>query len=129
LDDVRVHYNSSKPAALQALAYTQGADIHVGPGQEQHLPHEAWHAVQQKRGRVQPTVRLKETPINDDAALENEADEMCRKALNFKSTADEGVAGGGRGRGDAATATSSAASQRVVQRSIGLELEFPIPID
>ncbi len=32
MDDVKVHYNSSKPAPLQALAYTQGTDIHVGPG-------------------------------------------------------------------------------------------------
>jgi hypothetical protein len=48
MDDVRVHYNSPRPAQLRALAYTQGADIHVGPGQENHLPHEAWHVVQQK---------------------------------------------------------------------------------
>ena len=41
MGDVRVHYNSAKPAQLQALAYTQGTDIHVGPGQERHLPHEA----------------------------------------------------------------------------------------
>jgi hypothetical protein len=32
---------------LSALAYTQGSDIHVGPGQETALPHEAWHVVQQ----------------------------------------------------------------------------------
>lgn len=31
MDDVRVHYNSSKPATVQALAYTQGTDIHVAP--------------------------------------------------------------------------------------------------
>src|SRR5690349_9132720 len=43
LNDVQVHYNSDKPAQLQAHAYAQGADIFVGPGQEQHLPHEAWH--------------------------------------------------------------------------------------
>jgi hypothetical protein len=36
MDDVRVHYNSSKPAQLQALAFTQGTDIHVAPGQEKH---------------------------------------------------------------------------------------------
>src|SRR5262249_40161102 len=36
MDDVRVHYNSPKPAAVQAHAYTQGADIHVAPGQEKH---------------------------------------------------------------------------------------------
>ena len=38
--------NSGNPM-LSALAYTQGSDIHVGPGQEAALPHEAWHAVPQ----------------------------------------------------------------------------------
>lgn len=74
MDDVRVHYNSSRPAKLQALAYTQGAEIHVAPGQERHLPHEAWHVVQQKQGRVKPTSRVENTPINTDRDLEAEAD-------------------------------------------------------
>ena len=59
LDDVKVHYNSAKPAQLDALAYTQGRDIHVAPGQERHLPHEAWHAVQQAQGRVKPRLQMK----------------------------------------------------------------------
>src|SRR5262245_52209654 len=41
LDDVRVHYNSDKPARYQAYAYAQGTDIHLAPGQERCLPHEA----------------------------------------------------------------------------------------
>lgn len=82
LDDVKVHYNSPQPAALQAHAYAQGTDIHVAPGQEKHLPHEAWHVVQQKQGRVQPTRQLKGTTnINDDAGLEKEADVMGAKSL------------------------------------------------
>jgi hypothetical protein len=81
MDDVKVHYNSAKPAAVQALAYTQGTDIHVGPGQEQHLPHEAWHVVQQKQGRVKPTLQLKGVAINDDAALEGEADQQGANSL------------------------------------------------
>lgn len=82
MNDVQVHYNSPKPAQLEALAYTQGADIHVAPGQERHLPHEAWHVVQQKQGRVQPTQQMKEgVPINDDGGLEHEADVMGAKAL------------------------------------------------
>jgi hypothetical protein len=80
MDDVQVHYNSSEPAQLQALAYTQGTDIHVGPGQEKHLPHEAWHVVQQKQGRVQPTFQMKGVGVNDDAGLEREADDMGEKA-------------------------------------------------
>jgi len=41
MDHVRVHYNSDKPAQLQAHAYAQGSEIHLGSGQERHLPHEA----------------------------------------------------------------------------------------
>ncbi|MBW2690258.1 MAG: DUF4157 domain-containing protein [Deltaproteobacteria bacterium] len=81
---VRVHHNSSKPAQLDALAYTQGQDIHVGPGQEKHLPHEGWHAVQQMLGRVKPTMQAKGVSINDDVGLEREADVMGTKALQVK---------------------------------------------
>jgi Domain of unknown function (DUF4157) len=82
MDDVKVHYNSSKPAQLQAHAYAQGTDIHLAPGQEKHLPHEAWHVVQQKEGRVKPTKQLKsKVNINDDISLEKEADVMGAKAM------------------------------------------------
>jgi len=79
LDDVRVHYNSPKPAQLQALAYTQGTEIHVASGQEEHLSHEAWHVVQQMQGRVKPTMQMKVVQINDDEELEREADVMGRR--------------------------------------------------
>lgn len=83
LDDVKVHYNSEKPAQLNALAYAQGTAIHVAPGQEKHLPHEAWHIVQQKEGRVRPTMQMKQgVPVNDNKALEHEADVMGAKALS-----------------------------------------------
>ena len=81
MDDVRVHYNSNKPATVQALAYTQGTDIHVAPGQEKCLPHEAWHVAQQMAGRVSPTTNINGMPVNDNAALEHEADVMGEKAL------------------------------------------------
>jgi len=89
MDDVRVHYNSSKPATVQALAYTQGTDIHVAPGQEKHLPHEAWHVVQQKAGRVSPTTNINGMPVNDNAALEHEADVMGEKAVKQRKEPDE----------------------------------------
>lgn len=76
MDDVRVHYNSDKPTRLNAFAYTQGTDIHIAPGQEKHLPHEAWHIVQQKQGRVQSTMRLGGVNVNDNEELEKEADAM-----------------------------------------------------
>lgn len=84
LDDVRVHYNSSKPATVQALAYTQGTDIHVAPGQEKHLPHEAWHVAQQMAGRVSPTTNINGMPVNDNASLEHEANVMGEKAVQCK---------------------------------------------
>lgn len=85
LSNVKVHYNSDQPAKLQAHAYAQGKDIHVGPGQEKHLPHEGWHIIQQRQGRVQPTKQLKSTAINDDAGLEKEADVMGNKAYDLGS--------------------------------------------
>ncbi|HLO96222.1 MAG TPA: DUF4157 domain-containing protein, partial [Burkholderiaceae bacterium] len=84
MSGVRVHRNSSKPATLQAHAFAQGQDIFLGPGQERHLPHEAWHVVQQAQGRVQATMQMKEgTPVNDDAGLEREADVMGARALGM----------------------------------------------
>ena len=85
LDNVNVHYNSSQPAQLNALAYAQGNNIHVASGQEQHLPHEVWHVVQQAQGRVQPTMQMQDVPINDDEDLENEADVMGMQAKQLSS--------------------------------------------
>jgi hypothetical protein len=85
LDDVKVHYHSPAPASLRALAYTQGTDIYVKAQEEKHLPHEAWHVVQQKQGRVRPTLQAKGLPVNDDKKLESEADVMGQKAKQFGS--------------------------------------------
>ena len=73
-DDVRVHYNSDKPAQLQALAYTQGTQVYVGPGQERYLKHELGHVVQQKMGIVNRTTFICGLPVNDDPFLERDAD-------------------------------------------------------
>jgi hypothetical protein len=88
MDDVRVHRNSPEPARLGALAYAQGSDIHLGPGQERHLPHEAWHVVQQKQGRVQATAQMKGLAINCDTGLEAEAD---RQGSRLSTTAAPGA--------------------------------------
>lgn len=84
LDDVKVHYNSAKPAQLNAHAYAQGNQIHLGGGQEKHLAHEAWHVVQQKQGRVKPTINVNGAQVNDNVGLEKEADVMGGKALQMK---------------------------------------------
>ena len=91
MDDVKVHYNSSKPAQLQALAYTQGTQIHVGPGQEKHVPHEAWHVVQQKQGRVRANSSVAGQPLNDDPKLETEASRMGRSVAQRMPLPTEGA--------------------------------------
>lgn len=92
LHDVKVHRNSDKPAQLQAHAYAQGTDIHLGPGQEKHLPHELGHVVQQKEGRVKPTVQLKgKVNINDDSGLEKEADVLGKKANSVGKSTEKGT--------------------------------------
>lgn len=92
LDGLNVHYNSSLPALVQAHAYAAGSEIHLAPGQQKHLPHEAWHVVQQKQGRVKPTLQMKQgAPVNDDAELEREADTMGAKAVQAGSRSLHGV--------------------------------------
>ena len=116
LDDVKVHYNSGKPSQLNALAYAQGTDVHVGPGQEKHLPHEAWHIVQQKQGRVKPTIQMKVgVPVNDDPGLEKEADAMGAKALQRRK--DEGASNSLSGHAEGcACATCSGSAHALSQR-------------
>jgi hypothetical protein len=100
---VRVHLNSDQPAKLHALAFAQGQDIYLAPGQEQHLPHEAWHLVQQREGRVKPTRAVNGTAINDDPALEHEADAMGQRALQRAALQQHAaVSKAGTGRGEPA---------------------------
>lgn len=74
---MRVHYNSDKLAELGAHAYAQDSNIYLASGQEKQLAHEAWHMVQQKQGRVRPTVQLEGgVAVNDKIGLEQEADQM-----------------------------------------------------
>lgn len=93
--------SGGRPGSLHAQAYAQGSDIHTAPGQEEHLPHEAWHVVQQGAG--QPTletiaqgpakaiVEAPNPPVSDVDALEREADAMGMKAMK------SGGGGGGGG--------------------------------
>ena len=78
LSAVRVHRNSPLPRRLGARAFSRGLEVHLGPGQERHLEHEAWHVVQQVTGRVRPTAHVHGQPMNDDARLEAEADAAGR---------------------------------------------------
>ncbi|MCR6641932.1 MAG: DUF4157 domain-containing protein [Sporocytophaga sp.] len=86
--DVNIHKDSTQSTELKAHAFAKGNDIHFAPGMynpesqkgQELLGHELTHVVQQRQGRVQPTVQKKGVNINDDEGLEKEADEMGAKA-------------------------------------------------
>ncbi len=118
MDNVRVHYNSPKPAQIQALAYTQGTDILVAPGQEKYLPHETWHVVQQAQGRVKPTFQMNGAFINDDSRLEREAGEMEKVITDVTKSHTETP----RIQEPIFSATPSLNS--VIQRNVGFEFEI-----
>ncbi|MEM7490526.1 MAG: DUF4157 domain-containing protein [Pseudomonadota bacterium] len=90
MDHVNVHYNSPRPVQLNAHAYAQGSDIHLAPGQERHLAHEAWHVVQQGQGRVRPTGAIGDQAVNDDPGLEREADVKGAEALQRRAAGPVG---------------------------------------
>lgn len=118
MDHVQVHYNSDKPAQLQAHAYAKGSDIFLAPGQERYLPHEPWHVVQQAQGRVRPTLQMKgETSVNDEQSLEHEADLMGAKAAALRVSEDPEQAREAR-----PTVRAAAAPAAHVQR-VGIKVE------
>jgi hypothetical protein len=75
LDAVRVHYNSEKPALVEAYAYTEGLDIHIAPGQEKHLAHELQHVVQQMKGEAKATEKVNGQQVDSRKSKEQEADQ------------------------------------------------------
>jgi len=84
---VRIH-QGSQAQSLGAHAYAQGTDIYFAPGQydphsqsgQELLGHELAHVVQQAERRVQSAVHAKGMQVNDDPALEREADELGARA-------------------------------------------------
>lgn len=80
--DVRITTNSPKAVQLKAQAFTQGNQVHFAPGHyepqstagQELIGHEFAHVVQQKQGRVKPTIQAKSFRINDSESLELEAD-------------------------------------------------------
>ena len=92
--DVNIHENSPSAKAEDAKAYTQGNDIHFAPGEYQPetqkgqelLGHELSHVVQQREGRVPPNTQTETgAPLNDNSALENEADVNGKAAAQSQS--------------------------------------------
>ncbi|MEB3167900.1 MAG: hypothetical protein VKK97_04120 [Synechococcaceae cyanobacterium] len=93
MDPVRVNYNSAQPAKLNALAYAQGSDIHLAPGQERHLP-----VVLQARFDPQDINRMRAV-ARDDIALSEILEEVIAihdrmpEDLNYGESFKGGEAG------------------------------------
>ncbi len=121
---VRIH-EGPHVAALGALAYTQGAEVHFAPGQyaphtekgQELLGHELAHTLQQAQGRVAATGQAKGLPINADVSLEREADEQGARAARGEQVFE------GRATSAAAAPRAVAQRQAVIQRAIGFEFE------
>lgn len=86
--DLNIHRDSRKAARMHALAYTSGNEIHFSPGQyrpstakgRELIGHELTHVVQQGAGRVNAGRQFSFGRVNDDPALEKEADVMGKRA-------------------------------------------------
>lgn len=116
MSEVEVHYDSDKPQEVDALAFAQGDEIHLAPGQERHLAHEAWHVIQQKRGQVRPTMQLRGMQMNDDPALEHEADVMAQRALTMQQEGNQLERGDGAAVMDSAVETAQTVADAPLQR-------------
>lgn len=90
--NVKIHKDSHQANQLNALAFTQGNDIHFARGQfnpnsksgKQLVGHEFAHVHQQRQGKVAPTNQFQGMPVNDDQSLEAEADQQGKGAVQAK---------------------------------------------
>ena len=113
---VKIHADTPAAREVGALAYTQGDEIHFAPGQfnphtskgQELLGHELAHVIQQRQGRVKATTQAAGAPVNDDAALEREADAVGKKAA--------------RGE-DVSSPSGTPQTSGVIQRAVGFEFE------
>ncbi|MCF2219895.1 DUF4157 domain-containing protein [Chryseobacterium sp. PS-8] len=87
--DVILKENSTQAKNLNAIAFAQGNEIHFASSFNPHsnqskeiLGHELAHVIQQRSGIVNASHQEQGFNINDDYALENEADAAGRKAAN-----------------------------------------------
>src|SRR5919199_4288469 len=113
---VRVHHDGEADALnrdLHARAFTTGQNIFFRRGEYDPqsseggklLAHELAHVVQQRAGKVRATAQTKGLSLNDDSALEREADALGERAMRGEIKAD----------GDA-TLLSASPSNAPVQR-------------
>lgn len=90
LSNVKIHKNSRRAKELNAHAFTEGNDVHIADGKynpttnegKALIGHELTHVIQQKSGRVSPTVQFNRIGINTEDHLEKEADTIGERVAN-----------------------------------------------
>ena len=88
--DVEIHENSTEAKDLDALAFTQGNEVHFAPGKyspestegQEILAHELSHIIQQREGKVKTTHEEQGHNISEQIELENEADRHSKIAAS-----------------------------------------------
>ena len=74
LSNVKVHYNSTKPADYQAVGIAQKNTLHLAPFHENKIKHEVVHIVQQKQNTF-PVCQQRGSVVSD-SRLEQEANQF-----------------------------------------------------
>jgi len=125
--NVGIHTNSQKAVQMNARAFTQGENVHFAPGEfnpnssegKNLIGHEFTHVAQQRAGVVKPTkVLQKGVAINDNQALEREADTFGSKAVKGETVSKyRGVK----------TSTSSAMQAKGANEPIQMLQKTPYP--
>jgi hypothetical protein len=108
----KVYRSSPEPSKYNALAFASKGSIHLAAGQDKHLPHEAWHLVQQAQNRVKVDSRIGNVGLNADQRLESEADRMGPAAFKL------GHSAAGRGQRSLVGRVPGTDSQPVLQRVV-----------
>ncbi len=100
--NVRIHTNSTQAASMGAEAFAHGTDIHFAPGAydphsghgQELLGHELAHVVQQRAGRVKPTMQGRGAMLGGNPSLEHEADVAGVNAARGQQATVTGTGGG-----------------------------------
>lgn len=129
--DVRIHVGP-EAAAIGAIAFTWGSDIHFAPGQyNPHTPqgqsllgHELTHVVQQRAGRVSNPFGSGVAVIQDQA-LEAEADRLGHQAAMSRSPAGVSPATSGE-LASSGSQTGGAVNNPVITRKAAHSVNYAV---
>jgi hypothetical protein len=99
--DVKVHQNSEEAKSLNAVAFTQGNEIHFASGYnpyssqgQEYLGHELLHVLQQKSGIVEATHQEQGFNVNFNDTFEKQADLAGKTAAAGQHVNSENIPSG-----------------------------------